>query len=93
MAHCDNHVSMIFHINHWGMCCHDCYGNFTICVASNKLKNCSFLWFVCTHGCAFELLCGNHVSTNFPIVDPCVATNMMTNCSLLWFVCTLDDDF
>ena len=57
------------------------------------LKNCSFLWFACTHGCAFDLLCGNRVSTNVPIVDPCVATNMMNNCSILWFVCTLDDDF
>lgn len=81
------------HIDILGMFCHECYKISPICVASNMLKNFSFLWFVRTHGYAFELICANHVSMKFPICDLCVATNMMTNCSFLWFVCTLDDDF
>jgi hypothetical protein len=69
----------------WFFCKHDDV-ILTVGVASNKLTNSSFIWFVGTHGCA------NFYLVNFLDDMLCVAPNMRTNFSFQWFVCTHVDD-
>ena len=56
------------------------------CVSSNKLNNCSFLWFTCKHVSDFGSPCDIHVSMIFHIDDLCVAANLKSNFSFLMFV-------
>jgi hypothetical protein len=56
------------------------------CFASNKLNNCSYLWFVCNHDVAFGFPNDKRVSLIFHMDDLWVATNMMNNGSFKWLV-------
>jgi hypothetical protein len=57
------------------------------CYASNVLRTCSFVWFLCKHVDEFCATCDNHAPMILNIDTLCVATYMLNGFSFFCFVC------
>jgi hypothetical protein len=57
------------------------------CYASNMLRTCSSIWFLCKHVDEFCATCDNHAPMILNIDALCVATYMLNDFSFFCFVC------
>ena len=67
------------------MSCHDCNGFYPFGVATNMLKTCSFMCFVCHHDDILDIL-----HCVFLPNSSLIASRMMTTCSFQCLVCNND---
>ena len=67
------------------MSCHECFGFYQFGVATNMLKTCSFMCFVCHHDAILDIL-----HCVFLPNSPLVASRLMTNCPFQCLVCNND---